>query len=430
MCGSGQRSNDVRHSLTNSITLPIIYEPQAYITPRRLRALTTNDALNPGWRTIRLHGGKPNPKTQPPTETPPPASAGVEATLLLPSPPILYFAQGEPPPPIPFHLHFHSPTPLPLETFSDPRKSNFVIRLMRVATLRIGTEKEVRRMEIPSVVEIWQEGGPRARLGDAVGSGGSVAGFTLVQGHEVGAGEGAMGAVMGEGASGDEHVHGHGAGDETGSRSSTEGSSAAASPTAPVVSFATQTTQPLAIPSSPNRAAPGSVSSAVTPMSPDASTGRRRLSFLRRRSSDITATSPSTSTTHPSPLARVLSNIPSIPETTAFASSSDSPSAPAPELPSEGPNIFTPVPVGCTDIHLLGHLTITPKITGTDVARRMVQSFNTPDIGITYVLEVGIQPKVGAIRENFDHVWGGGIVEVVLAPKEVENRVGVQIVTA
>jgi hypothetical protein len=124
-----------------------------------------------------------------------------------------------------------------------------------------------------------------------------------------------------------------------------------------------------------------------------------------------------------------LSNIPSIPETTAFAQSSD-PGSAHHETPADGPNIFTPVPVGCTDIHLLGHLTITPKITGTDVARRMVQSFNTPDIGITYVLEVGIQPKVGAIRENFDHVWGGGIVEVVLAPRGEEARMGVQIVTA
>jgi hypothetical protein len=44
----------------------------------------------------------------------------------------------------------------------------------------------------------------------------------------------------------------------------------------------------------------------------------------------------------------------------------------------------------------------------------MVQSFNTPDIGITYVLEVGIQPKRGAVKEAFEHLWGGGIVEVVL----------------
>ena len=398
--------------LTDRITLPIIYEPQAYITPRRLRALTHIDALNPGWRTIRLHGGKPNPKTTPRPETPPPAGSGVEATLLLPSPPILYFSQGDPPPPIPFHLHFHSPTPLPLETFSDPRKSNFVIRLMRVATLRIGTEKEIRRMEIPSVVEILQEGGPRARIGDAVGSGGSLAGFALVPGQE---GEsrdsvdGVEGRSSGEGRTGIEP-------------SATIASTVEVSPTTPAQ-------QAAALPAA-------SPTTATSPTSPDSktNTGRRRLSFLRRRSSDTSSTSPS-SHTHTSPLARVLSNIPSIPETTAFSSSADASasasSAVGPvDAPNEGPNIFTPVPVGCTDIHMLGHLTITPKITGTDVARRMVQSFNTPDIGITYVLEVGIQPKVGAIRENFDHVWGGGIVEVVLAPKRDDGRASVQIIAA
>jgi hypothetical protein len=71
-------------------------------------------------------------------------------------------------------------------------------------------------------------------------------------------------------------------------------------------------------------------------------------------------------------------------------------------------------------VHLLGELTIPHKITGTDVVRRMVQSFNTPDIGITYVLEVGIQPKRGAVKEAFEHLWGGGIVEVVLGNRGEE----------
>ena len=260
-------------------------------------------------------------------------------------------------------------------------------------------------MEIPSVVEIWQEGGPRARIGDSVGGGGSVAGFTLVPGQEELHPMEERGSENGEGDAGD---------GVSGGVQHIQTEAVPATPPQPIGTSPASTTGP---------------SATASPTSPDSTTGRRRLSFLRRRSSDV-STSP---TTHTSPLARVLSNIPSIPETTAFASSSGDPSSSLPSAapePAEGPNIFTPVPVGCTDIHLLGHLTITPKITGTDVARRMVQSFNTPDIGITYVLEVGIQPKVGAIRENFDHVWGGGIVEIVLAPKTEDARGSVQIVAA
>lgn len=52
----------------------------------------------------------------------------------------------------------------------------------------------------------------------------------------------------------------------------------------------------------------------------------------------------------------------------------------------------------------------------------------TPEIGITYVLEVGIQPNTGSVKEAFKHVWGGGLIEVVLGsrPADVEE-VGVNL---
>jgi hypothetical protein len=83
-------------------------------------ALTVDDALNPGWRTTRLHGGGPWHKLAIQAQD----GDGVEAALFLPSPPILYVsAPGADPPPIPFHLQFHSPQSLPLSTFSDPWES-------------------------------------------------------------------------------------------------------------------------------------------------------------------------------------------------------------------------------------------------------------------------------------------------------------------
>lgn len=130
--------------------MPITYEPRPYLSSRRLRALTVDDALNPGWRTIRLHGGGPSYKLATQVQD----GNVVEAALLLPSPPILYVsAPGAEPPPIPFHLHFHSRQWLPLSTFSDPRESDYVVRMMRVATMRIGANR-IRRMEIPSKVDL------------------------------------------------------------------------------------------------------------------------------------------------------------------------------------------------------------------------------------------------------------------------------------
>jgi hypothetical protein len=44
-------------------------------------------------------------------------------------------------------------------------------------------------------------------------------------------------------------------------------------------------------------------------------------------------------------------------------------------------------------------------------------SFQTPELGVSYVLEIGISPKKGAVKEAFNHVWGGGLIEVVLGPR-------------
>lgn len=263
-------------------------------------------------------------------------------------------------------------------------------------------------MEIPSVVEIWQEGGPRGRIGDAVGAGGSVAGFRVSEAPTTAVeGEGGLAGGAGAGATGaDDHGQG------------------AEAQAMPVTPLGTSVPLPPVAPTSPT-----TTTTTTSPTSPAASTDRRRLSFLRRRS---------TTDAHPSPLARVLSNIPPIHEHDAPGSSATAtatgagtdadqgthPGGAPPGAPAPEPSIFTPVAPGCTDMHILGQLTISPKISGTEVARRMVQSFNTPDIGITYVLEIGIQPRPGAVREAFDHVWGGGIVEVVLAPKLRDGEAG------
>ena len=303
--------------------MPIIYEPRAYVPPRRLRALTTDDALNPGWRTIRLNGGAPT-KT---SDNTPNTAPGVEVTLLLPSPPILFIPHNTEPPPIPFHLHFHSESTLPLAIFSDPKECTFIIRLMRVASMRIGTEKEIRRMEIASKVEIWQEGGDRHRLGE-------------------------------------DREHANGPGDaRNGAR------------------------RP--------RAAGGS----------GGGTDRHRTlsdrgnSFLRRHSS--TSNESETNTTNA--LACVVSNAPGEPPI----------SEEEPPRPSSPP-LLVPLSLDATDVHLLGQLTLNLPQNGPMLLRMLVQSFMCPEIGVSYVLEVGLQPKNGAVKEAFTHVWGGGLIEVVL----------------
>ncbi|ORX33832.1 hypothetical protein BD324DRAFT_638806 [Kockovaella imperatae] len=380
--------------LNEAIGIPIIYEPRAFVTPRRLRALTTDDALNPGWRSIRLHGGAPSRNTDQ-TAAPRP---GVEVTLLLPSPPILFIPADQPPPPIPFHLHFHSASTLPLATFSDPNQCHFIVRLMRVASMRIGSEREMRRMEIPSKVEIWQEGGPHMTLGPE----------SRPQAHGL-----------------------------TGSATSNLGMPAR--PPEPQAADTGSVTPAPAITSAPTPA--------LTPTRP--SSRRRsfseRASFLRRRSSSTSATAPtaapapSTTAPSPSPSAAIAPSASTV-ATIAEEPPSSPTLEPEPEsisshlpngVPSAQPlgdevvgseSVLTPLPLGATDVHLLGQLTLNLPETGPILLRTLVQSFMTPEIGVTYVLEVGLQPKSGAVKEAFTHVWGGGLIEVVLGPRSEGDR--------
>jgi len=316
--------------------------------------------MNPGWRTIKLHGGDPS---KPETTTTP--QQGVNATLLLPSPPIVYIPWSAEPPPIPFHIHFHSSLTHALATFSDPTKSTFVIRLMRVATMRIGAEREIRRMEVPAKIEIWQEGGPRIVLGAQQKT--TVA--SLVS------------SVVNGGST-----------------------ATSTSPTTPTTGG----------------------------RRPSVSGSERRHSFFRRLSLDRTQSREA------EPLQRQPSNVPPpvppVPEeaeppaqteevTTdpsesshearqGSSSASHEETAPAPPV--------APLALSSTDVHFLGQLTIQFPSSGPELLRRLVQSFMTPEIGITYVLEVGIQPNAGSVKEAFKHVWGGGLVEVVLGSRPLD----------
>ena len=75
---------------------------------------------------------------------------------------------------------------------------------------------------------------------------------------------------------------------------------------------------------------------------------------------------------------------------------------------------LVPLSMESTDVHLLGELKLNLPMRGPDALRRLIGSFMTPEIGISYLLEVGLQPKQGSIKEAFKHVWGGGLIEVVV----------------
>ena len=87
-------------------------------------------------------------------------------------------------------------------------------------------------------------------------------------------------------------------------------------------------------------------------------------------------------------------------------------------------SLLTPLSLSSTDVHLLGQLTIHSPGSNSnssthDYIKRLTQSFMTPEIGVTYVMEIGLQPRSGSVKEAFKHVWGGGLVEVVLGARTV-----------
>jgi hypothetical protein len=263
-----------------------------------------------------LNGGKAIKPADAPADAP--ELPGVSVSLLLPSPPILFIPDGGDPPPIPFHLHFHSVSTLPLAMFSDPKECTFVVRFMRVASMRIGAEKEIRRMEVPSTVEIWQEGGPRLVLSE-------------------------------------------------------DRDKAFTKP-------------------APQRPNPSGESGSGRRRSFN-SFADRRPSFLRRKptaENDASLTRQATNTQNEASIAE------------------DGPPV------DETPSILVPLAMGATDVHLLGQVKLNLPQNGPSILRNLIQSFMAPEIGISYVLEIGLQPKNGAIKEAFGHVWGGGLIEVVL----------------
>jgi hypothetical protein len=95
-------------------------------------------------------------------------------------------------------------------------------------------------------------------------------------------------------------------------------------------------------------------------------------------------------------------------------------SATAAAATANGENPVAPLSLSSTDVHFLGQLTISCPPSGPELLRRLVQSYMTPEIGVTYVLEVGLQPNAGSVKEAFKHVWGGGMVEVVLGARPAE----------
>ncbi|WWD01089.1 hypothetical protein V866_008027 [Kwoniella sp. B9012] len=367
-----------------TITVPIIYDPRVYITPRRIRALTSDDPLNPGWRTIGLNGGKPKIKTNLPI----PAGSegpGIEVSLLLPSPPILFLPSSGELPSFPFHLHFHSTFPHVLSTFSNPRESKFVIRLTRVTIFRIGIEREIRRIEIPTRAEVWQEGGERIMLGL-------------------------------EGMMNDENNRRRGSTASTVDRRDSTGNDTAHGLSS-------------SVPTSSNMAEGGPLrrfsSAGSTTTTDNVNTNTRRKSLLgdrrgslsglmKRRGSNSSQTPTGTLSSSP-----ITSNLPpTIDEDHPHHT----------HTPSENANVndeMVPVDMTSTEVHLKGLISLKPfsissssspadDRRGTELLRKlMVQSFIVPEMTLTYVLEIGIEPRRGSVKENFGHVWGGGVIEVV-----------------
>ncbi|KAK6903239.1 hypothetical protein I203_108504 [Kwoniella mangroviensis CBS 8507] len=363
-----------------TITVPIIYDPRAYITPRRIRALTSDDPLNPGWHTVGLNGGKPKIKTSLII----PAGAegpGIEVNLLIPSPPILFLPSSGQLPSFPFHLHFHSTLPHVLSTFSNPRESKFVIRLTRVTIFRIGIEREIRRIEIPTRAEVWQEGGERIMLGV----------------------EGMMN-------------------DENNRR---RGSTASTVDRRDSISNDTAHGLSSSVPTSSNMVEGGPLrrfsSAGSTTTTDHVNTNTRRKSLLgdrrgslsglmKRRGSNSSQTPTGTLSSSP-----ITSNLPpTIDEDQIHHPQNDN---------GDSSIGMVPVDMTSTEVHLKGLISLRPfsissassdDRRGTELLRKlMVQSFIVPEMTLTYVLEIGIEPRRGSVKENFGHVWGGGVIEVV-----------------
>ncbi|OXG21708.1 hypothetical protein C366_01391 [Cryptococcus neoformans Tu401-1] len=378
--------------MNEELTVPIIYQSRSYISPRRLRALMLDDQLNPGWRRIPLNGGLSSTDPTP-----------VQATLLLPSPMILYIPTDSPPPAIPFHLHFYHPAGGSfLKGFTNPRESTIIVRLQRVATVRVDSGREVRKSEIPSQVLVWEDGGEKVDLGEVQkerrdkekqkkatsgkrrkasssdGPGKVAAPSSQADGKEQGGGkkfsfvDGKVGSVFRR-------------------KSSTPSAplSTTTSRTVPISAASPRADHTL-LSSSP--IAEHSLSSCVTNTS---STGGHDSCI-----NTSSATSPSTSSTQ-----------------TQLSSLS------ATDIQLHGlltlRSNYSSQSTSCENEHHLnpfGQDSRQPQGVSADLKSKLIQSFNTPEIAVTYIIQIGVQPKGsegsgGKLKDG--HVWGGGLVEVV-----------------
>lgn len=82
------------------------------------------------------------------------------------------------------------------------------------------------------------------------------------------------------------------------------------------------------------------------------------------------------------------------------------------------PSAFPPLALGSTDVHLLGQLTIEALCSGNQIVPKMIPSFQMPELSVSYSLEIGIRPRNGTVKEAFKHLWGGGLIEVVVESRE------------
>lgn len=266
---------------------------------------------------------------------------------------------------------------------------------MRVATMRIGTEREIRRMEVPAKVEIWQEGGSKIVLSDPRAGTSSTAG---------------AGGV-------------HPPGFNPSSLTTATAGTSSATPATPGGSGRR--------PSS-SGAGEGRRQSFLRRLSLDRSESRDTA--LQRQNSNAPTTTPAVppvaEETESTPAETTNAASPMLPNVAISQSPTDIAGTPLPSIADEDatspttPNgegsPLAPLSLSSTDVHFLGQLTIAYPVVGPELLRRLVQSFMTPEIGITYVLEVGLQPNAGSVKEAFKHVWGGGMVEIVLGARPTD----------
>lgn len=354
-----------------------------------------DDRLNPGWRTIPLNGG-----LLPSDPTP------IQACLVLPSPMILYIPVNTPPPTIPFHLHFYHPAGGSLlRDFTNPRESTIIVRLQRVATMRVDGGREVRKSEIPSQVLIWEDGGEKVDLGEV-----QKERREKEKEKEKKAGRGKRRKA----SSGDGLAQVAAPLPQTGGKEQDGGRRfsfmdgkvgsvfrrKSSIPSAPVSTTTSRTDRTLAAspwadhsPLSSSPIAEHCLPSCVTNAS---STGERRDSHINASS----ITSASTSSTQ-SQLSGSATDI----QMHGLLTLRFNPSSQSTDCANNGQHLDP-----------FGHDTRQPQGIPAELKSKLIQSFNTPEIAVTYIIQIGVQPKGSGEhggKAKDGHVWGGGLVEVV-----------------